>query len=539
MSRFNRTSYLATCNNPAIAATGQTLYSSDSDFLPVMTGQLVIYNPKTNTTMAVGDIATAKNLAVGVGIGIPGQSAVEIQHISREVIDLCSTQLRASVTPPVCGNGQVVDVYLNGCIECGKTYSIAVNLDDNYARSVYELNDPIPYIFTVTADCCDNCDACEGSASKEDLVCKFVDQINGTVQTDITKITRFQNSKLTNQYQPFRAARLFLTDNADPQTEDSASTNWSFCLTATDTDCENCGVLTGITGVRIDGEDTVFVNTTRAGDNTITDHQQVTNLVEQLNKALDAVGGSAYLDHGLGKCCSYCIKVNTCASEVRLITAGEDNEEETIYVDGTRSVPFQTFDVDPICRGCGATATEIAPTAGFRIYVNPVTVPCDLSYPPNLPVPKTYVRRIDAQAWGDGWPCTSFLTTEVTAQTLPEGYGYYWQDMAHTGRHRGGKGKDWRYNNVHRGTIGLPDASSISSSLPDCLICDEQYCVYNVVSTTTKGRKYNNTVVQQNTDLDYLLVPKKDTATQAAVEAVFNALNARGTCTLGNIDCIA
>jgi hypothetical protein len=527
MSKYNRISYLASCGDQAIAAAGLTLYSSDSDFLPIRTGQLVIYDPKTNLTLAVGDIATADHIAVGIGIGQVGGSATEVQHISKESIDLCETSLRATVSSPVCGVGQVVDVYLNGCMTCEGTYSIVVNLDDAYARYVYELNDPAPYVFTITPDCCDNCDSCETSVDKDDMVCKFVDLINGTVQLDPAKITRFQNSKLTNQYQPFRAAKLFLADS-----EDSALTNWSFCFTSEDSSCADCDHLAGVTGITIDGKSTDFVNTTRAGDETVTDFQQMKNLVEQANKALDAIGGSAYLDHGIGKCCSWCIKINTCAAEVKFNTSEVD-----VFIEGTRSNPFQDFDTAPICRGCGADDTTITPTYGFRLYVEPIEVPCSKEWPPNLPVPTTYVRRLDVQKWGEGWPCTSFLTTEVTAQVLPEGFGYYWQDMAHTGRHRGGKGKDWRYNNQDRGRIGLPDAKSISSSLPACLVCDEQYCVYNIESVTTKGRKFNNAPLQQNLALDYILVPKKDTVAQTAIQTVLNALNARGSCVGGTVVC--
>lgn len=530
MSKYNRVSYLATCGNTAIAAADLTLYSKDTDFLPIYTGQLVIYDPKTNTTLDVADIATATNLAVGVGIGVPGQNATEIQHISKEEIDLCQTNIRASVSSPVCGVGQVVDVFFNGCIECNKTYSIAVNLDDSHVRSVYELNDPAPYIFTVTADCCDTCDTCDNAYDAESLVCKFVDLINGTVQKDPTKITRFANSNMTNQYQPFRAAKLYLSDVGAEVPSDE--TTWTFCIAPDNSACENCIRTEGITGISINGEVTTFVNTTVAGDTTYTHTSQIKNIVEQANKALALIGGSAHLDHGIGACCSYCIKINTCANDVFFTT-----EDAEAPITGTRSNPFSTFDVEPICKGCGVDATTIAPTVGFRIYVDPIEVPCDCAWPPNLPVPNTYVRRVDVQAWGEGWPCSSLLVKETTAQTLPEGFGYYWQDMARTGRSRGGHGKDFRYNDVHRGRIGLPDKSSVSASLPACLICDEQYCVYNLETTTTKSRRFNNAPIQSNTDLDYLLVPKSDTTAQTAVQAVLNALNARGTCVGGTVTC--
>lgn len=524
MASFNRQSILATFGNLPVAAAGRTLFPSNSDSPNVAAGELFVES--NGVTIGLADIPTATNIKIGVGIGPVNGAATDVRYVASEDINLCDSTIKARVTPPVCGTPQVMDVYLNGCIECKESYAISINLDDSWVRSNFQTNERVPYVFQVSADCCDGCDGCPSSPNLQDLACKFVDKINGKVNIDPSMITRFTWANLKDNYQPFGASRLFLTKN-----DLTANTTRTFCLDPTSTACENCGDLTGITGISIDGVVTTFQGTTMANNPNVSKHSHVKSIVKQIHAAVDLVGGSAFLRHGLGKCCSYTIEVNSCANTILLVTnAGT-------LAPCAETNPFTTFTRDSVCIGCGVTAATIAPTVAFRVYVDPVEVPCDCTYPPNLPAPNYYGRTVDIQAVGDSWECEQFFTNESTAQVLPEGFGYFWQDMAHYGQHRGGKGRDFRYNNLHRGKIGLPDEYSRALNAAKSVFCDTQYCVYNMNVTVEKKRHWSNATHNINTDLDYMLIPTADTVTKLSWEPILAALQARGICQPGSVVC--
>lgn len=524
MATYNRQSILASFGNLPVAPAGRTIHPVDADSPNVNAGELFIES--NGVTIGLADIPTASDIKIGIGVGPVNGPASEIRYVAGEDINLCDSNIKARVSPPVCGSPQVVDVFFNGCINCKETYSFAVNLDDSYVRSHELCNGTTPYIFTQTAECCADCDDCNTTANCADLVCKFVDQINGKSQKDPSKITRFLHSDMTKQYQPFGATRLFLTKN-----DLTPNTTRTFCLDPTSTPCENCGDILGITGISLNGVVTPFQGTTLANNTAVSKHSHIKSIVSQINKALEPLGGHAFYKHGIGKCCSYTIEINSCVNTILLVTAAGT------LAPCDESNPFTTFNIDSVCQGCGVTPDTVSPTCGLRIFVDPVEVPCDCAYPPNLPAPNYYGRTVDVQAVGDAWECQSFFTNESSAQILPEGFGYFWQDLAHYGQHRGGSGRDFRYNNKHRGDIGLPDDSSRAKNAAKGVLCEETYCVYNLNVTTTKKRFFNNALTNTNTDLDYVLIPQADTVTKLSWEPILTALQLRGVCQPGSVVC--
>lgn len=515
MSTFNRYTFLATIGNQPVKQAGEPviLPGKSEDVYSVYTGEIVVWNPRQNITLSVEDIATAKHVSIAVGTGPEGSLATDLIHIAGEQFNMCDAKFHAQVTPPACGIPQVVDVFFD-CTKCDDVYTLAFHLDDTRVRSQYGFNEKAEYVFSIPTECC-GCDDCDFEHNCDEVACAFVDAINGGVQKDPSKITYFQKANLADQYQPFTAARLHVGENTSKRWELEVSKEG----------------LVGITGVNIDGVETTFSYTTKVGDATTTLPTQLDRVVEGVNSALETVGGSAVIKGTLRPKNGYILEVNTCATSVELITS-DGNLAPT-----TELNPFTELDQTKVCKGCGVTPDTINLGCGIRIFVDPVEVPCDCKYPSNLPAPNTYVRTIEPAFAGDGWVCHNHYSKVSQEQVLPSGFGYFWQDKAHYGQHNGGTGRNWRYSNRRVGRIGLPDDYSRASNAINLIKCDETYCVYNITTVKKDLEKFNNAVHYSNTDLTYMLIPEGDDATKASFEPYLSALQDRGICSPGEIEC--
>lgn len=520
MSTYNRQSFLATLGNRAVKAGGSPVLITDSEvpYYDVLAGDIVIWDKKENISLSVADIATAKNVAIGVGQGKPGMLATDILHIGGDNFDFCKGSMCVNVTKPSCALPQVVDVFFDGAYK-GDTFTIAVHLDDGRVRSLYQFNEKAEYVYTVPTKVCD--EDCTEQAICDELSCKFVDLINGKVQKDPRMITYFRTANLADQYQPFHAVRSF----------NKAGSRKIFCISAEEGACEHCANLPAITGIKIGGVTTAFTYTTMPGDATKTLHDHMSRVLEQANLALSATGGSAILTAGTKKCCPYNIMVNTCEDEVVFIVGGVDLEPCETYN------PYVAQVIDKACVSCDTEPSSLTLNCGFTLVTDVLKVEGNPLTAPNITTPNYYGRTIDIEFAGDGWKCSNNYVTEFQKQVLPRGLGYFWQDKAHYGQHNGGTARNWRYSNKRVGNIGLPDNASRAVAAHNLIKWEETYCVYNVKSTQTNKTFFNNFVNHSNTDVSYVLIPENDNVTKASFEGYLSALQNRGICCEGEISC--
>lgn len=522
MSTFNKTSFLATFGDLPIKAAGLDVFTDNGE-INGLAGEILVFNPKTRKTLDAAAIATASKVSVAVGLGKEGHMAQELRYIAGEQYDLCDFKFKSRVTRPSCGIPQVYDVYFDK-MEPGKTYTMEVLLDDSWVRSNMGQNEKAKYIFQITTpkgDCAD----CDPTIECAKGACLFVDKINGSVQTDPTKIVHFVNHDPLKQYQPFRASQLFLTtENGDTET----SRSW--CLNVTGTACEDCKHVTGIDGIRIDGVDTPFTYTTDPTDASFTLIGQLDRVLKLLNEALASKGGSARLKKGVGSCCPYEIEINSCVDDIFLLSEGSP-------VSPTLSLnPFQSKDVTVLCQTCVDESATLTATCGFRLFVDPVEIECGCQYPDNLPAPNIFTRSIEVQKVGD-WDCTGFYTQEVCSITPPEGFGYFYEQKALKEQSNGGKGGDWRNSTRFTGKYPMPDKHSRFTNASSNIDCEESYCVYNLVGTKVTNGFFNNSRTYGNVSVNYILVPKADSTTIPDWEAILAALQARGICNIADINC--
>lgn len=520
MSTYSHYSYLVSKGDLAVKANGLPVFNTGpGNPYFVRVGELVVFNPRTNLTLNAAGIATADDVAIAVGVGGPvGTLAPELRYLGHEGINFCQSNIQAGVSSPDCGTPQVVGFYFD-CTKYNETYTIVIELDDFVVRSRYGMNERAKYVFSVnTADF--PCEGCDPAHEANEVACRLRDAINGKFNsTDPTKITHFQRADIANQYQPFKAVVM------QPYWY-----KFNLAMGAGAVECADCVITDAITGITYNTDDTVdFTYTTDPADAGSTLPSQLSRIVGLINAELEPSGGFAWLSRGTGPCCAYTLNVMSCYDDFQIDT---DDAEAPLTV--VPVSPFTEFTTSPYCPDCTSQDTATTPTVGLLIYVDPLELPCDCQYPPNLPVPNYYGRTIEVYPIGEGWVGGQTWIAELQAMTLPVGFGYFWQDRERY-QHNGGRGKNYRYSRTLRGTVPQPDANSAVSNTT--VVCDETYCVYDLIITTTVRGKNSNGLSYSNQDLGFVLVPSGDTTTTASWETILTALQARGVCSGGSITC--
>lgn len=521
MSSYNRINFLVANKDYPIKAAGVAIDvcpagdCQDECRFNASPGEILIVDLDTRLTVAVAGIATVKRLGIAQAMGKNG-CATDLKWLFHPNFNLCEHNFDVNIASPNCGQQQILDVYLPNCTKTDTTMGFGVWLDDSYTRSTMGYNNKLMYNWVV-----DNykqgCTDCDDTAVCDELICALVDQINASNKPDPTKVVHGTHADICSRYQPFRAARLYV----------GTGTTKNFCLTPTGSGCEECAYIPGITGIVINGVLTPFNFTTDPSDITRSLISQIDRIVSLMNKALKPIGGHAFRQRGIGDCCDFGIQVNTCAATVLLKTSAS-----TIAPCSVANVAATT-PAKVICRNCGDTPAPEALTCGIRLFVDPITVPCDCAWPPNLPTPNTYIRTIDVGLLGDGLGSNSLVVIPVQDSQNPEGYGYYYQDMERR-QSNGGEGGDWRYTNVPFGDLMQPDKGSRDANTQ--VICDETYCVYDFDIHYSALGNHNNAMRHHQRDLGRVMIRSKSSVTRLAWEAILVALQARGVC--NNIDLV-
>lgn len=94
---FAKQTYIATKGNLAVKAAGLPVFTAGSKKPNVMSGELVVFNPDTNLTVAAGSIPTETKVVVAVGVGPDNQIANTLRYIG-DGINLCEDKVEALVT---------------------------------------------------------------------------------------------------------------------------------------------------------------------------------------------------------------------------------------------------------------------------------------------------------------------------------------------------------------------------------------------------------------------------------------------------------
>ena len=501
----------------------QILTGSAANPFDVLSGELVVFDAKSNALLDAADIPNAEWVSIAVGVGKEGQLAKQLRYIGGVHINLCNFQLNATAEPPTCGRTEEVDVFVAD-VQCGDNKPIIVYLDDYIARSWFAHNERIKYIFQAEAPCKD-CDECSPADVCHEWVCRIVDQINGDYQPDPTKVSFFQNRRGVKQYQPFRAIKLF----------NQADSLKTFCLTPTQSQCIGCDAVEAVVGIRINGTDHMFTNTYVPGTPNKTLLTQLDIVIDEIKKVIEPLGWDVYLGDGVNSCCNKCIKISACGNPsvpvIELLTG--DPGSPTVKAPDVQENPFTTQTVQSYCKDCTGSSTNIPYQCGFRILVDPVKVSCLCDMPPDQ-VPNFYGRHIEVTPYADEWDCSKFYSVVVDEGEAPRNFGFFWKD-AERWQSLGG-GVEYSGGDRYHGKKGfIPDAySKIWSTTVDC---EEMYCVYNLEFIKNAIPGISNAPKTYNKLWGFVLIPTGDNTTKSSWEGYLTELLKRGNCNAPTVTC--
>lgn len=497
MSTFNRLSVLATKGNRAVKSGGEDVYNSRGE-TTVLPGEIAVFNPKTGKTLAVGDLSSASEISIGVGVRVKGKTV--LRRIGSDSFNVRHDKMDVTTSPASCGCPQIIDIFPT-CLECGEEYGIALHLDDYLVRSMYDYQDRITYTFSQPVKC-ESCDDCDRSADAEAWLSAIRDQINSKSQTELSKQILPRVSRFQGGYQPIRAALLH-------------ANTFSYTLPLTDDDCEDCVAFDAIGGATVDGDTVTFTNVTDPADGTRTLVEQKDELERQLNEVLEPIGSSAYITTSDLPCCDWKLEVNTCDENFVL----RDESGDAITPDGGAATnPLAAIQQDPTYASCDNSGSTFTPTTGLRIFVDPINwyIDGEPLIDTNEVIPNTFIRNIEVDTIGDSWDRANLHVVETCKAENVHGLGIYWVDKELKMQHKGGDGRNFRYSRNNWGRNQIPDPHSRARNL--AVDPKQAYCVYNILEETqgrTKGLNKRNVF---NHNLTWLLVPQADSTTQTSLE---------------------
>lgn len=483
-------------------------------------GEFLLFNMDTRTTIDSTMIATTKRVALAQAVGSNG-CASDLKFLFHDNFNFCEHGFDVNIASPLCGQSQILDMYIPNCTATDKTMGFGIWLDDSYVRATMGYNNKLFYNWVVN-NYKAGCTNCTDAAVCDELICALVDQINGTYQPDPMKVAHHGLiNNLCSRYQPFRAARLY----------NGVGTTMNWSLTLSGSGCVECAYLPGITGINIGGVPTAFNFTVDPTDNTRSLVSQIDRIVYLINQALKPIGGSAVRLKGLGNCCAHQIQINSCQTNIQLIT-NAGNVAPTSVADVARTVAAEV-----ICRDCAATPAPVALACGIRLFVDPVEVPCgecgDVWRSINLPPPNTYIRTIQPSLL-DAASTDALHVFTVQNPVHPEGFGYYYQHKQRW-ESNGGPGRDFRYTNAYFGDLQLADAGSRDSHLD--VVCLNQYCVYDFTIRYSAVGHHNAALRYHNKNLGRVLIKNTSVTLRPQFEAVLAAFSALGTCNSIDLTC--
>lgn len=514
MPNKNKKLVVASSGNLAVKAAGGNVFTASANkkqMYTVKTGEIVFYNPKTGATYDQTNIAGAENVRLGVGVGKKGQLADNIRLITRDTLKFNDTGCQNycwsdNLTTPVCSQPKILDLYFCSA-KCGETVSITLEVDTPLLREYMPADERQKYTFTATPDC--GCETCDGEVNMDNVICQLVDKINGNFRK-ARYDQFFGGNDERDLIQPLKAAKLFV----------GANTSRQYCLSVGSTTCENCTEIGAITGATINGETVAFVGTTIS--DTKSSINQVEGIVEQLNNALAAIGGSAYIERGESDCCPIKLHVNTCDTGFELL--GEDDED--VITPCASDNPFHAVPVvNTGCVNCDTESTTTTYNYGIRLFLDPIDLELDdlHGYPPTQFYP--YLHQDIRLAGQKGFGCCPVVEYVVQEQVLSEGLGYLYSEEE-LGQHNGGLGRGYHYDTPVDNVRLLPAKNQAYTSMTiDPRI---NYNVYSILLKRTVDDNYpTGAAVRTYTDQYRLLIPQSDTTTKTSFDLVLAALRAK------------
>lgn len=510
MSRRVRENILTTAGNHAIFAGGQNVFTNPHELyggptiVPV-DGQLVVYDNQFGVSLDAVSILGKPAVTVAVARDSDGDGVSD--KLFKNFGDKLFADFITNYTtePCRCAIQEVTDILYN-CTHCDQAYTLTLTIEDDVTQNQYPYNRPESITYTTSEACC----SCSDCPDDSDNACKitqnFVNQINGVLTTDPTKVSTFSR-RIPRP--PVTAVRLWGGTGA--------SRIWRFDPVEAD-GCTNCSAVDRIKSFTYniaDGNGLQTVVFTNAADPSAPTTQtligQLSGIVAQINIALDGKG-SAVLRRGVVPCCPIYLEINSCATTTVTLL---DNSDVVIPVDSS-SNPLAPVETGDSCVNCGdQTAVTTTFDYGIRLIADSVVAPTGSCYIDNRPKGILW-RRVNVYPSG-GFACGGTFVRKVQKIQIPEGLGYQWE-RREWASNTGGSGRDLLPYDKNYGSPYLPGAGSRSSE--GFVDSKEFYCPYIIEHGLPNTHTSVNGPLRIAKGRTIILVPNGDTVTQASIESV-------------------
>lgn len=521
----NRTQIIAGSLNEAVYGAGLPIFGvpsgwgkKDSTVL-VPPGKFVFYNP--DTELSTGEAATrstVKNLMIGVGVaGKDPAISVDIAWLSDGFSGCAQRNLTGKSS--ACGLPDIVDIMWGDCVQCNQTYTIEVEVYSPYTESFGELGKFI-YHFTYHYPCgdCPTGDCVDPTPNPDEIMCGLYNKIKG-IENDPNWDITLNNIPIGGDHEfLFDVSKLY--DGTAP----SDDTTHEYCISGSDSTCEDCDNFTAIGGYDLgEGEGAVvFSPATFTG--TVSKRAHIDSAISQLNAALAGNGSAVYLP-AVGNCCTNNkIEVNSCFLNFDL----KDHVGASI-APCDESNPFTGQTVYSECQDCDSANSTNTFTVGLRFYSRAVEGECDC-----IPGNKALVEYFSEIRvyFKRGWENSKVRTLQRQYATLPKGQGFQWQAREIAAMQDGFR--EPFHDELRVGKYGLP---GLTDRLNQVMTnCKERYCV---IGGTYEGKtRHDNTGETNHMPLDwYILIPDDHSTAKTSVLNALNTYFTGAECGLPTVTC--
>lgn len=500
-----RENILVTSGNQGLYAANLDVFGADGKTL-VPAGQIVVWNPKTNKSLA-NTVTCAVTDQVVISVGMPDGS---LRSCFGDVMYGCDIQ-KMNAQGPSCGAQDIWDIYLDSSMPCNNQFSFTIEVADDDTRNGYPWNKNERYVVTVdTKDC--ECANCATGFDGFKLACKIVDAINNGNYNNLSRDRKaiFKNIPPLSK-DKFTAHLLY----------GGANTNQVFCINpVVGSDCEKCiegDVL--IASMQFD-TDTV-VNFSAATMNAAGD----ATLIEKLQKLADEITaglagkGSAAISAGTDVgCCPWRLEINSCYADLQLFPEADAGGVALTPCTAAND-PFDPVTVAELCETCAGSATPLTFTNGVRIIGSAIKVPNYTNSDIPNPLHGNLYRKIKVFL-NKGFGCNNSFAIHTQEAAMPENLGYHFQWKEYTSDN-GGRGRGHRpFVWPGFGPLNLP----LRGGRQDSVITKghESYCSYAIEHSIPYRDQtvYGNQVHPRGTTV--VLIPSGDTVTRTAFETILN-----------------
>lgn len=520
MGSYYRKNSLSVWVDEAAVPAGINVHVEPGSLLGFRAGRLVVYNPMSGLTIAPADIPNVAAYRIGVGHNPNGgMMATEIRHVGHLDINLCDTYLKVNVQKPQLALPQVIDFEFD-CTFTGDDVMVQIDIDDWITRSYFQEGQTGSLLYNLRTDI-EGCDSC----SEEENCAKIACQLAAKIRGDFIKYFTGTSKLGLDTSKPMHglwAAQKF-TNEVTIDLAPSAVTS------------EGCTAVKGLKTITTAGLADLDLST-------YVDPSNITQtLSEQLSVAISAINtwlkgkGTAYLkktDADGDTSCGWQIAINTCDTGVTLTY--HDDATDT----GTVTAAFAAHTIDDMCDNCDP-AGQVTYTCGVRIFVDPLALPCNCSYPDGNQ-PSYYGREVQITAFGPGWDKKSYKIIEQAPMQVPLGTGYQVQQVDFS-QSNGGPGFDYPYSEMYsddRIPLPLQKSAAAQASWTNC---EAMYCVWSIVTQDMEYGPRSRGVLNSQT-MTNVNIPRAFVNAPISFQEILTQIQGAagaGRCNVINLECVA